>query len=380
MKKALLFAAATTFSVGSVLAQSKVAAKLELPARLAQSINDGVASKTTGNGDTVIRTNIILSGTGADTLTYYQSDFAAPADSGFMTGYNAAGYKAYAELYRINNAGNADSAVSVIGIYTYLYGRVSASSAKNVIMTAWASGTRTNPIPTRTKLFFSGKPSTILGSQTVPLKSFAITPATGGRINTDTFIYFQTPSTYTSKDFYVGVQLPSYNFSSLGGDTAILISTQDGNRRGSSYGFISGTDTTFLMQNVAQQANGNWQDFYQEHPAGIAFHLFALPIIKIRIPSAVNGIVKNDLTVFGTFPNPTNSGTNYKFALAKGAAVRVELMDVMGRKIRVIHNGLLSAGTHVMNIETSDLASGNYVVTLHTSNGDGMAIQMTVAK
>ena len=110
------------------------------------------------------------------------------------------------------------------------------------------------------------------------------------------------------------------------------------------------------------------------------FHLFALPVIKIRIPSAVQGITKNDLTVFGAFPNPATNETNFKFSLAKNADVRVELVDMTGRNLRMLHNGSMTAGEHAIRIETADLAAGNYLVMVRTSGNEGMAIQMTVAK
>ncbi len=373
MKKLFLFTAALA-AFSTVQAQQKrIVQQPELNSRLTATVD--IASKTAANGDTIVRSNI----TSADTPTFYVTDFVAPLDSGYLTGYNAVGSKAYAELYRINNAGTPDSSISVIGMYTYLYGRASANSTKNVVLTAWSSGQPTNPVPSRPRIFFSGKPDAVIGSRSIPLKAFSASLTAGGRINKDTFIFFQTPSTYTNRSFYAGIQLPNYNWSNLAGDTAILISTQDGERRSNSYGYISGQDTTYLMQNVVQQSNNTWVDFYQEHPFGIAFHLYALPIIKIRITSAVSGVTKNELTVHGTFPNPAANNSNLKLTLASATNVTVDLMDLTGRKVRQIHSGNLGAGVAELPIQTSDLANGNYILMIRTAKGDGMGLQMTVA-
>lgn len=376
MKKLILITVASFASVAA-FAQNKVAKPLSLTARLAAAQN--TANKATGNGDTIIRSNIILGGTTPDTLTYYSYDLDATDDTGYITGYNVFGNQAYAELYRINTAGTVDSTVSVIGMYAYLYGRATAASTKNVTLTAWSKGLPTNPVAGRNNLFFSGKPDAVIASQNVALSALA-DPANGGRINTDTIIFFQTPSAYTGSDFYAGVQFPGYTWNNLAGDTALLISTKDGNRRNSTYGYISGPDTILLLQNLAQGSNGTWSDFYNEDPLGIQFHLFALPVIKINIASAVNGVTKNDLTVFGTFPNPAVNATTLKVAFAKPTTAQIELYDMTGRKVREVYNGALAAGDHNLDINTTDLTAGNYILMVRAGNGEGMGLQMTVAK
>ncbi len=377
MKKLLLLSTAALASMVAV-AQNKTARTLPLTSRLAAAASQNTANKGAGNGDSILRSNIFLGGSTPDTLTYYVYDFDAVDDTGFITGYNAFGHQAYAELYRINTAGTIDSTVSVIGMYTYLYGAAAPASTKNVVLTAWSAGTPTNPEPTRPNLFFSGKPDAIIGSSNVALTALA--DPTDGSINIDTIVFFQTPSTYTGGDFYAGVQFPGYDYNNLAGDTAILIATKDGNRRSNTYGYISGPDTTFLMQNLFQDASGNWTDFYQESDVSIRFHLFALPIIKINIPSNVNGVTKSDLTVFGTFPNPAANATTLKVSFEKATTAQIDLFDLNGRKVRSVHNGAIAAGTQELPINTSDLAAGNYVIMIRTASGEGMGLQMTVAK
>ncbi len=351
-----------------VMAQKNSRVIKGLPA----SVSFENAHKGTGDGDTITRSNLSSS----DTLRFYYLDYDNMIDSGYVTGYNVLGHKSYAELYRINNAGTQDSTVSVLGMYAYLAGTANATSTKTVTLTAWSQAARTQPDPTgRPNLYLSGRPDAIIATATpMTLGSISV----GGNIDTLLYQDFATPSAFSGGNFFVGIQLPGYDYSNLGGDSVGLIHTKYGNRR--SLGYTSGSDTTYLLQNLAQEPTGNWVDFYLEHPDRAYFHLVAMPVIKISIPSAINGVTKKDLTVFGTFPNPAVNATTLKVAFANNTAAQIGLYDMTGRKVREVYNGQIAAGEHELAISTEALAAGNYVILVRTADGEGMGLQMTVAK
>jgi hypothetical protein len=45
-------------------------------------------------------------------------------------------------------------------------------------------------------------------------------------------------------------------------------------------------------------------------------------------------------------PNPFRDQTTLRFDLPRGERVRLEVFDVMGRRVRVLAQGVLAAGTH----------------------------------
>jgi enterochelin esterase family protein len=70
---------------------------------------------------------------------------------------------------------------------------------------------------------------------------------------------------------------------------------------------------------------------------------------------------------FKVFPNPFNSTTALVFTLPKTARIVLGLYDVNGRQIRILSEGVLGAGDHHLNLDTTGLASGVYFTRLQTS-------------
>ena len=70
------------------------------------------------------------------------------------------------------------------------------------------------------------------------------------------------------------------------------------------------------------------------------------------------------------YPNPFNPVTTIRFELADGAQqVRIAVFDALGRRVAVLLNGELPAGTHTVPFDGSALASGLYLYRLETENG-----------
>jgi flagellar hook assembly protein FlgD len=69
-------------------------------------------------------------------------------------------------------------------------------------------------------------------------------------------------------------------------------------------------------------------------------------------------------------PNPTPSGTQVRFELARDVHVRLELLDVSGRVVATLSDGMLPAGRHVAAwngvARSGRVAPGLYIVRLTT--------------
>jgi N-acetylmuramoyl-L-alanine amidase len=66
------------------------------------------------------------------------------------------------------------------------------------------------------------------------------------------------------------------------------------------------------------------------------------------------------------YPNPFNPATNIRFGVPEDANVRLEVFDLLGRRVAELHNGPMRAGYHTLNFDASRLASGVYIYTLRT--------------
>ena len=68
-------------------------------------------------------------------------------------------------------------------------------------------------------------------------------------------------------------------------------------------------------------------------------------------------------------PNPTTGNAQLLFDMRKAGAVRVEVMDALGRTVQRSDLGLRPTGEQRVSLDASGLAPGTYVVQLSTDNG-----------
>lgn len=66
----------------------------------------------------------------------------------------------------------------------------------------------------------------------------------------------------------------------------------------------------------------------------------------------------------GVFPNPTAGRATVRFELAEAGAVRVDLVDALGRVVATLADGPYAAGPHEVAVDTSGLPAGVYAVRL----------------
>ncbi len=68
------------------------------------------------------------------------------------------------------------------------------------------------------------------------------------------------------------------------------------------------------------------------------------------------------------YPNPFNSTTNIKYKILKSSVVRINVMDVLGRRIQTIVNQKHSPGTYQISFDGNSLPSGIYFYQLIVDN------------
>ena len=61
------------------------------------------------------------------------------------------------------------------------------------------------------------------------------------------------------------------------------------------------------------------------------------------------------------YPNPFNPTTNISFDLPQSAKVKLEVFDMLGRKVATIVNEQMTAGTHNVSFDAARYASGMYI-------------------
>jgi len=67
------------------------------------------------------------------------------------------------------------------------------------------------------------------------------------------------------------------------------------------------------------------------------------------------------------YPNPFNPGTRIKFAIENKELSKLEIFDMLGRKLNTLIDKVLDAGTYEVNFDGSNLSSGIYFYKLTTN-------------
>lgn len=80
---------------------------------------------------------------------------------------------------------------------------------------------------------------------------------------------------------------------------------------------------------------------------------------------------------FSAYPNPVTQLLNLELKVNVAARVTLEMADITGKTVKHISDSMLSAGTHQMQVETSDLSNGVYFIRLH-ANGRSTQYKISV--
>ncbi len=68
------------------------------------------------------------------------------------------------------------------------------------------------------------------------------------------------------------------------------------------------------------------------------------------------------------YPNPFNPSTSLSYSVRQAGDVRIEVFDLMGRKVSTLVDAPVSAGTYEVTFHAGDLASGVYIYTMTAGN------------
>lgn len=87
-----------------------------------------------------------------------------------------------------------------------------------------------------------------------------------------------------------------------------------------------------------------------------------LEILRIT-PTGIEEVSIMNLSNFSlpqNYPNPFNASTTISYSLPQPADVRIEIFDILGRRVETLFSGPQQAGEHTFNWRPGDISSGVY--------------------
>ncbi|MBK8484050.1 MAG: DUF1501 domain-containing protein [Saprospiraceae bacterium] len=106
-------------------------------------------------------------------------------------------------------------------------------------------------------------------------------------------------------------------------------------------------------------------DWFEVEPAVVSQILFKdfqkLPVIEGCSPTSVSDYDRDFALSFEAYPNPAQESTQIKFE-SNDEYIRVTVFDSIGSEIKVLQSGRMLRGAHVIDMDLSDLQSGNYFI------------------
>jgi len=91
--------------------------------------------------------------------------------------------------------------------------------------------------------------------------------------------------------------------------------------------------------------------------------LFILEPLQITITDSEKSLaVPKGFSLTPAYPNPFNPITSTTLSLPQLTAIHVEVVNILGRSVHTIYDGVLPAGEHLLSFDATDLPSGSYEI------------------
>ena len=85
-------------------------------------------------------------------------------------------------------------------------------------------------------------------------------------------------------------------------------------------------------------------------------------------------------TILAAFPNPAREAVTVRYALERPQPAALEVVDMLGRRVRRVEQHTMPAGTHETRVETAGLPSGLYLVRLFVDSAEADVRRVSVVR
>ena len=100
--------------------------------------------------------------------------------------------------------------------------------------------------------------------------------------------------------------------------------------------------------------------------------VWTLPLDQVQTHAEQDGLeIPDSFELIGNYPNPFNPSTNIEFRVANASHIRVDVYDILGRKVATLTDQPYEIGSHQIQWDASSVSSGQYI---YRMEADGQII------
>lgn len=99
---------------------------------------------------------------------------------------------------------------------------------------------------------------------------------------------------------------------------------------------------------------------------------------EVTLPAQERRHRSESLVLEENFPNPFRGETMIQFSTPESGPVRLEVVDLLGRRVQTLHDGVLEAGIHRISFDAEGLSSGVYLFRVTTRDASDSGKMMLV--
>jgi hypothetical protein len=137
---------------------------------------------------------------------------------------------------------------------------------------------------------------------------------------------------------------------------------------GETFTLHSSFSYTFDLTAPAKAAPSSLFDMLDGSPKKSADNTSSRLIITVGQQALFEDELPSDVALNQNYPNPFNPTTQISYQLPRQSDVRLQVFDMAGREVATLVNQSVSAGTHTVNFNASDLSSGVYLYKLQAGS------------
>jgi len=139
---------------------------------------------------------------------------------------------------------------------------------------------------------------------------------------------------------------------------------------------LSGSNNSQLLSYL-KEAQFNLAFAESDESQGVHNHKYSRALLEDAINKANliltgvndNSIIVNKFELYQNYPNPFNPTTIIKFSLDKEQKVSLNIYNMLGKLVKNLVNGTLSAGNHSVTFTADNLSTGIYFYSLRGEEG-----------